>query len=146
MRATAKYLLRDYRGAILDLNKEIALGPKYYGQYSLRADCKLALRQYKDAINDYSIAIEIAKKDQYSVLSFAFEERGYAKSQFKDYLGAIADYTEAISYDPGNSQAYFYRGWAKLSLGKKDDGCLDLSKAGELGYSEAYNYIRKYCN
>jgi hypothetical protein len=28
----------------------------------------------------------------------------------------------------------------------KDSGCLDLSKAGELGYENAYEKIRKLCN
>jgi len=31
-------------------------------------------------------------------------------------------------------------------LGQKDSGCLDLSKAEELGHSEAYEAIEKYCN
>jgi len=31
-------------------------------------------------------------------------------------------------------------------LGQKDSGCLDLSKAGELGKFEGYEAIKKYCN
>ena len=41
---------------------------------------------------------------------------------------------------------YINRGLAKLGLGQKDSGCLDFSKAGELGYSEAYQSIKEYCN
>jgi hypothetical protein len=37
------------------------------------------------------------------------------------------------------------RGIAKLQLGQKDDGCLDLSEAGQLGFSKAYSEIKKYC-
>ncbi len=37
-------------------------------------------------------------------------------------------------------------GVAKLGLGQKDSGCLDLSKAGELGFDKAYESIKKYCN
>ncbi len=44
------------------------------------------------------------------------------------------------------ADAYYGRGVAKLGLGWKESGCLDLSKAGELGYSKAYEAIRKYCN
>jgi hypothetical protein len=33
----------------------------------------------------------------------------------------------------------------KIELNQKDGGCLDLSKAGELGYSEAYDKIQQYC-
>ena len=42
--------------------------------------------------------------------------------------------------------AYYNRGLAKIQLGQKDSGCLDLSKAGELGYVEAYEAIKQYCN
>ena len=38
---------------------------------------------------------------------------------------------------------YFY--FSKLKLGQKESGCLDLSRAGELGYNEAYEAIKKYC-
>lgn len=40
---------------------------------------------------------------------------------------------------------YYYRGIAKLNSNQIDSGCLDLSKAGELGYKEAYVLIKKYC-
>ena len=42
--------------------------------------------------------------------------------------------------------AYWRRGTAKIRLGLKESGCLDFSKAGELGEQEAYNEINKYCN
>ena len=42
--------------------------------------------------------------------------------------------------------AYYSRGAVKLILKQKDSGCLDLSKAGELGNQEAYKLIRSYCN
>ena len=41
--------------------------------------------------------------------------------------------------------AYLIRGYAKIRLGQKDDGCLDLSKAGELGSAEVYEIIKQYC-
>jgi len=41
--------------------------------------------------------------------------------------------------------AYYARGIAKIKSGDKNGGCLDLSKAGELGF-DAYDTIKKYCN
>jgi len=35
---------------------------------------------------------------------------------------------------------------AKLGLGQKESGCLDLSKAGELGSEKAYEVIKEFCN
>ncbi|MDA9332749.1 tetratricopeptide repeat protein, partial [Saprospiraceae bacterium] len=60
--------------------------------------------------------------------------------------GSIADYTKAIEIDPNYAKAYLNRGRSKLMLGQKDSGCLDLSKAGELGYGKAYEVIKEYCN
>jgi len=42
--------------------------------------------------------------------------------------------------------AYYHRGLAKILLGQKDNGCLDLSKAGELGSAKAYEAIKNFCN
>jgi hypothetical protein len=33
-----------------------------------------------------------------------------------------------------------------IQLKQIDSGCLDFSKAGELGYTLAYELIKKYCN
>jgi len=41
---------------------------------------------------------------------------------------------------------YYHRGISRIKLGRKDSGCLDLSKAGELGYFEAYESIKEFCN
>lgn len=51
-----------------------------------------------------------------------------------------------IELHPNPAEYYFNRGVAKIEYGQKDDGCLDLSKAGELGYSRAYEVIQKLCN
>ncbi len=71
---------------------------------------------------------------------------GNTKYDLKDYKGAIQDYTKAIELNPKYADAYYNRGIAKIELGQKDNGCLDFSKAGELGHAEAYESIKEYCN
>jgi len=95
---------------------------------------------YKGAIADYSKAIELNPNFA------AYHNRGTAKHSLKDYKGAIADYSKAIELNPKLAEAYAARGLAKIGLGQKDGGCLDLSKTGEMGYAEAYDLIKKYCN
>ena len=63
----------------------------------------------------------------------------------KDFRGAIAEYSKAIEIDPKYAEAYNNRGLAKMKLDQKDSGCLDLKKARELGYEDAYEAIKKYC-
>ena len=73
-------------------------------------------------------------------------DSGYVKYSQSDYMGALADYSKAIELDSNYAWAYFNRGVTKLNLGLLDGGCLDLSKAGELGIMEAYDVIKEYCN
>ena len=68
-----------------------------------------------------------------------------AKGGLSDYRGAIQDFNKVIEINPNSSLAYFYRGITELNLSQKESGCLDLSKAGEMGYFQAYDYIKQYC-
>lgn len=52
---------------------------------------------------------------------------------------------KAIELDPKYSDSYYYRGLSYLLLDEKNKGCLDLRKAGELGVSEDYDMIKKFC-
>ena len=72
--------------------------------------------------------------------------RDRIKSAIGDQRGAIQDCTSAIKLSPKHAEAYYVRGLIKHSLGDENSGCLDLSKAGELGYTQAYKVISDYCN
>ena len=87
-----------------------------------------------------------------SIFSFAqtsaegYFDRGVSKYELQDYRGAIQDYSKAIELDPSFADAYFNRGLVKYALNDIDGACLDWSKAGELGYYDAYDRIKEYCN
>jgi hypothetical protein len=42
-------------------------------------------------------------------------------------------------------EAYFNRGLVLIYLKDKEKGCIDMSRAGELGIGDAYNVISRYC-
>ena len=94
----------------------------------------------RGAIQDYNKAIELNPN-----FALAYYNRGLAKHKLGEHKEAIQDYNKAIEIDPNLGLAYLNRGVAKYNLGQKDMGCLDLSKAGELGYSDAYDLIKKHC-
>jgi hypothetical protein len=52
----------------------------------------------------------------------------------------------SIEINPKSAEAYENRGLSKIAIGQKDNGCKDLSKAGELGYEKAYERIKEFCN
>ena len=58
---------------------------------------------------------------------------------------SVDSYTTAISLYPYMGDAYFNRGLVLVYLKDKEKGCIDLSRAGELGVDDAYVVISKYC-
>ena len=64
----------------------------------------------------------------------------------KENVEAIDDFSKVIEMNPKDYEAFFARGNAKYQANKKDEACLDWSKAGELGYMKVYDVIKKTCN
>ena len=60
-------------------------------------------------------------------------------------VSAIESYDKAIALYPYMGDAYFNRGLVLIYLKDKERGCIDLSRAGELGIGDAYGVIAKYC-
>jgi len=67
------------------------------------------------------------------------------ENKLNDYSGAIADFSRVIELNPKHAQSYVERGIAKINKGDKEDGCADLTKAGELGYEKAYDIRKSLC-
>ena len=61
------------------------------------------------------------------------------------FVQAIDSYDRAIRLYPWMGDAYFNRGLVLIYLKDKEKGCIDLSRAGELGVEGAYNVISRYC-
>jgi tetratricopeptide (TPR) repeat protein len=142
-RGFAKHDFENYIGAIADYTKAIELNPIYAEAYHNRGLAKYGLEDYRGAIADLNKAIELGL----SLMKYeSYLFRGLAKHELKDYQGAIADYNKVIELHPGYRITYFYRGLVKIDLGQKDSGCMDLSKAGEMGHERAYEAIRELCN
>ena len=99
------------------------------------------MKDFKGAIDEYDIAIR--NKADYAK---AFNNRGLAKGNVLDHKGALMDFTAAIDIDSHLGEAYYNRGASKLQFGDKFGACLDWSRAGELGFFDAYDRIKKFCN
>ena len=67
-------------------------------------------------------------------------EEGIMLSHYAKYEKAIETYTEAITYNPENFEAFYYRGNAKASLRRYKEAIEDFSKAIEIHpkYADAY--------
>ena len=164
-RAYMKARLKDYRGAIQDYSRAIELNIndsnrdnrgamyKYIKEESLadhynsRGEAEDNLKDYRKALIDYNKAIEMSTL--YTVRSVLLESfysnRGILKYKIQDYKEALGDFNNLLLLAPNNPKAICYKGLALLQLGYLDEGCLELSKSGELGNTYAYEMINKYC-
>ena len=62
----------------------------------------------------------------------AYYSRGNAKSDLKDYAGAIADYNKAIELNPNDAEVYYNRAEAKNELGDIEGYNHDMEQYEEL--------------
>lgn len=59
---------------------------------------------------------------------------------------ALNYYEKAIQEYPQMGEAYYNRALVLIFIKDKEKGCIDLSRAGELGIKDAYSVISKYCS
>jgi len=135
-----KYQKGDYKGAIIDYSKAILLNSNNFEPFLLRGLAKIELGDFRGAILDYNQAIQINPN-----YDEAYINRSYAKAKLNDFTGQILDLNFAIKLKP-SPENYIERAKAYIKTGNKENGCLDFSKAGELGHPNAYEYIKLYCN
>ena len=95
---------------------------------------------YSEAIEDMLEADRILPGVPY--VSFNLGNLYCLSSRFVE---SIECYTRAIRLYPYMGDAYFNRGLVQIYLKDKEKGCIDLSREGELGVTDAYSVISKYC-
>jgi len=95
---------------------------------------------YSEALSDMEQAASIQPGMPYIQFNLG---NLYCLSQ--QLVSAIEAYGKAISLYPYMGDAYFNRGLVLIYLKDKEKGCIDLSRAGELGVADAYHVISRYC-
>ena len=95
---------------------------------------------YTPAIHDMTKAAKLMPE-----LPFTYYNLGNLYCLSNDIPEAINQYTKSLELYPLLKEAYFNRGLVLIFLKDKEKGCIDLSKAGELGVQDAYSVIKKYC-
>jgi len=95
---------------------------------------------YTDAVSDMKAAAEIIKD-----IPYLYYNLGNLYCLSSEHINSIDNYTKAIELYPYMGDAYFNRGLVLIYLKDKEKGCIDLSRAGELGVQDAYGVIKKYC-
>lgn len=157
-RALCKTNLSDRKGAVLDYDEIISRENNNSNHksfliatvYNNKGYCLFELGKYNEALILLNKAIDLGPTEAYiwSSRGELYFKQGKYKEAIIDMDKSIQLYDEKKSIASGgdNSIAYYVRGISKIKLGKKNSGCTDLSKAGELGSSEAYKAIKEKCH
>jgi tetratricopeptide (TPR) repeat protein len=147
LRALLKSSLNDRYGAINDYDKIIELEKSatstYYKMstvYNNKAYSLIELKKFNEALPFVTKALEMDKTENY-----IWDTRGELYYNIGEYEKSINDMNEAIKIQK-NGNSYYYRGLSYLKIGNKSKACSDLSKAGEMGISNAYIIIKEKCN
>ena len=83
--------------ALADFNRAIELEPDRASGYQGRANALNTLQRYREALQDYDIAIEL---DPGPGLANAYVNRAVAYSHLGENKKAIADYEKGLELDP----------------------------------------------
>ena len=94
---------------------------------------------YDDAIADINKAIKL-----FPDFAYSYYNRANLHAISGRLPDAYDDYTRAIELNPNFGEAYYNRGLVQIFMRDTHKGCLDLSKAGELGIEESYETLKHY--
>ena len=163
--------VRDYIGALEDLNKAIEIRPDFMLAIFARANIEAKLlynktgnslpieitdnnllnSKFKNLDNaKFNFNVEMILSDYEKIIetnpdfSFAYYNKANILCTQKDFNTAIINYSKSIEIDPDFAEAYFNRGLTYLFTGDDTKGLADLSKAGELGIYKAYNLLQRF--
>ncbi|PSB55374.1 tetratricopeptide repeat-containing S1 family peptidase [Chamaesiphon polymorphus] len=171
--AAQKYNNRDYRGALADYDRAIALKPKDAIAYNYRGVLKVKIQDFEGGLADYNRAIQIdanygeaysnrgnlkankLKDLQGAMADYdlaielspkyapAYSNRGILKVKNRDIIGGLADYNLAIQQDPTEATYYSYRAFLKILRGDRQGALTDFTRSIDLNPSNASVYAKR---
>ena len=157
-------LVQDFGSAIADFSRVINLDATYALAYFCRANMRFKELEFRvnnqtsDPLNSdqsglsdnqHTPDFDVIMRDYDKTLELApdFAMAWFNKANVlcvqKEFRLAILNYSNAIAIDHDFAEAYFNRGLTYIYLGDIKNGTADLSKAGELGIYQAYNYLKR---
>lgn len=95
----------------------------------------------QDVIADFENALKLSPQ-----MYLAYFNMGVVYIGMQDYTSALSAFNKAISLNPNFGEAYYNRGYVYFTLGNRDAGSADLSKAGQLGVAPSYNLLKRMGN
>ena len=135
-RATTRAEMIDFISSIDNAYQRISIESDPARQLHNRA---ARTYSYDEAIADLTKSIKL-----YSTFAYAYYNRANLLALSGKLPEAFEDYTKAIELNPNFAEAYYNRGLIQIYMKDTRKGCLDISKAGELGIESAYEVLKQY--
>lgn len=136
--ANAKFQLKNYPGAIEDLNYAIKSDKSNIKAYYLRAICFTKMDDPDNALKDFNKVLELDPNYKEAYLNRAF----YVKVQKEQYKEAIDDYNSFIGLNTNgdNSYALNNRGYAYYMLQDYDAAIDDINASLEINQANSFAF------
>lgn len=128
----------NYRGAIADYDRALAMNPQFGEVYFRRGIARSLIKDWRGADADYTQAIAIAPG-----YTEAYLHRGSVRSTLNDWRGAKADFDVVLSLNSMSLPAYIGRGVALCELNDCKNGLKDYSRAIAIDPTAADAYNRR---
>jgi S1-C subfamily serine protease len=128
----------DYRGAISDYDRVLAMNPQFSEVHFRRGIARTLAKDWQGAVADYTKAI--AAKPEYVD---GYIHRGSIRNILGDWRGAKSDFDFAIALNSSMLSAYVGRGIAMCELNDCKGGLKDYNHVIELNPSHAEAYTNR---
>jgi len=133
---------RENEGAITSFNRAISLDPNFGFAYAFRGVAHEQLRNFEEAIADYTQAIRLLPNGLDK--SVVFFNRGNVYSRYPDRAQeAINDFTQAIRLNPRYADAYYKRGFVRSERNDARGSIGDFTTAIEIAPNHLSAYAQR---
>jgi tetratricopeptide (TPR) repeat protein len=134
-------MMGNSKSAVDNYSKALVLDTTDAIAYYNRANEKMLLGNFTGAIEDYENSLYIDSLNINTHYDLAD-----AQIKVNNFSGAVNSYNSILKLDSVSAKAYYLRGNVEILLKEFDKACLDFKQSGDLGYFDAYEMIKKYCD
>ena len=121
---------KDYLQALGEFSRALEINPSHESSYYWRGVSQYRLNNYARAIDDFTIAINLAPRYLY------FHWRGATYFRLNNCAKAVDDFTKALRIKT-TSIDYNFRGTCYQKLGRYTEAEADYRRAADLGHTNA---------
>lgn len=126
-RATAKFYLQDYAGALQDCDAALTIRRENPQAWYLKGMVQRAMGDPQAARR--TLLTLVRYRQEWQDWDGYYLQLGLCDLALKDYPSAVKEFTQVIQNDPQRVDALYYRGWARYENGEDDSAISDCTWA-----------------